>query len=252
MIGKQESIFTTLRSSPPKPEIAILEIPYPLEILRRRHSKSGPFWVTSFRDVPEGVVYIQFQKTRRAILELNGRNIRLDGPRLATSASVLVTAFKPTSKVEDLHDMATSYWSSFWDSEDKTDLDKIDALLDHAPVIPAFAPSIDLREIKEPSRSRNPTRLEVPTVGQWPNSASCRTLSCMVWGPYSTLYWKRASGRTQFCGLQSPCSQKLRKPSRSNKRDQLPLCQPSTVSGPKSLRTNFWTTCVNGYLTAWE
>ena len=108
------------------------------------------------------MAYIQFHNTRRAILELNGRNIRLDGPLLATSASVLVTAFKPTSKVEDLHDMATSYWASFWDSEDRTDLDKIDALLAHAPVIPAFAPSIDLREIKEALKKSKPNKARGP------------------------------------------------------------------------------------------
>ena len=147
---------------PPKPEIAILEIPYPLQILRRRHAKAGPFWVTALQDVPEGVVYVQFNNSHRTILEVNGRNIKLDGPILATSATVLTTALKPTSRLQDLHDMATSYWSGFWDSEDRTDLDKLDALLNHAPAIPAFAPSISLQEIKDALKKSKPNKARGP------------------------------------------------------------------------------------------
>ena len=179
-IGSPGDVYITWQSNPPpKPEIAILEIPYPFQILRRRHAKSGPFWVTGLQDVPEGVVYIQFQNTRRTILEVNGRNIRLDGPIHATSAAVLTTALKPTSKVQDLHDMATSYWSGFWDSEDKTDMDKIDALLDHAPVIPAFAPSISLQEIKEalskskPNKARGPDCWSVAELRLLPDPFLC-------------------------------------------------------------------------------
>ena len=164
---------------PLKPEIAILEIPYPLDILRRRHSKAGPFWVTSSCDVPTGVTSLQFQDVRRNILELSGRNMRLDGPFQAASASITVIAHKPTSRVQDLHEMASSFWSAYWDSEDKADLDKLDELLQLAPDMPTFAGQITLDEIKSALKRSNPHKARGPEVGRWLSFAPFPSLSSM-------------------------------------------------------------------------
>ena len=88
--------------------------------------------------------------------------MRLDGPFQAASASITVIAHKPTSQVQDLHEMASSFWRAYWDSEDKTELDKLDELLQLVPDIPTFAGQITLDEIKSALKRSNPHKARGP------------------------------------------------------------------------------------------
>ena len=109
--------FNTIRPLP-KPEIALLEIPLPFQVTRRKHSKQGPFILRAHEDPPEGIAYVQFGEQRRTVNKVDGRNIYLDAPLTASHADLTVIGMRPTGSLQDIHSMAVDYWKSFWCSED--------------------------------------------------------------------------------------------------------------------------------------
>ena len=139
--------FNTIRP-PPKPEIALLELPFPFDVTRRKHSKKGPYVLHTHEQPPEGISYIQFGDQRRSILKVEGRNLFLDAPLSASAADITVVGLRPTGSLQEIHDMAVTYWKRFWCSDDTTDLDKVREVMEDFAPIPPFDASITLLELK--------------------------------------------------------------------------------------------------------
>ena len=140
--------FNTIRP-PPKPEIALLEIPFPFQVTRRKHSKKGPFILRAHEDPPEGIAYIQFGDQRRTVNKVDGRNVYLDAPLSASHADLTVIGMRPTGSLQDIHAMAVDYWDSFWRSEDETNLTQVQEVMRDFQPIPPFDSGITYQELKE-------------------------------------------------------------------------------------------------------
>ena len=138
--------FASIRPSP-KPEIALLEIPFPMDVIRHRHEKQGPFVLTCLADIPEGVTSLQFGDTRRSIVKRDPPFIHLDAPLSATCARVQVVLMKPTGSLSDIHSMAIQYWDRYWNSPHQAEPEKLEQVLADFPVVPPFDPSIQLEEV---------------------------------------------------------------------------------------------------------
>ena len=102
--------FASIRPSP-KPEIALLEIPYPMEVMRHRHGKQGPFVITCLDHIPKGVEFAQFADQRRCIVKREPPHLWLDGPISATSAKIKIVLLRPTGSLADIHNMTIKYWA---------------------------------------------------------------------------------------------------------------------------------------------
>ena len=138
--------FASIRPGP-KPEIALLEIPFPMEVIRHKHNKQGPFVLTCLNDIPEGVTFLQFGEARRTIVKKDPPFIHLDTPLSAPRARIQVILLKPTGKLSDIHHMATNYWDGFWNSEDRAEPERLEQVLrDFQPITP-FDSAIQLEEV---------------------------------------------------------------------------------------------------------
>ena len=140
--------FAAIRPSP-KPEIALLEVPFPMEITRHRHPKRGPFVITSTQPLPEGVTCVQFGEQRCGIIKTESNHVWLDRPIKAQSARVKVCFLKPTGSLGDVHNLTIQYWTQFWQSTDTAQLDTADEILQNFSPIPPFPQGITLLEVQK-------------------------------------------------------------------------------------------------------
>ena len=139
--------FASIRPSP-KPEIALLEVPYPMDVIRHRHHKDGPFVLTCLDSIPDGVAFVQFHNQRRSIIRCQPPHLWLNGPVSGTSAKVKVNLLKPTGSLSEIHGITIQYWSKFWKSEDTAQVDKaLDILSDFVPLAP-LDQRITLQEVQ--------------------------------------------------------------------------------------------------------
>ena len=139
--------FATIRPSP-KPEIALLEVPFPMDVIRHRHGKDGPFVLTCLDAILEGLAFVQFLDQRRSIVKRDPPHLWLDGPISATSAKTKVTLLKPTGSLSDIHGITTGYWLSFWQSEDTAQVDKAQEILSDFEPLFSMDERITLGEVQ--------------------------------------------------------------------------------------------------------
>ena len=129
--------FASIRPSP-KPEIALLEVPFPMDVIRHRHEQQGPFVLTCLAEIPDGVTSLQFGGARRSIVKRDPPFIHLDAPLSAARARVHVLLLKPTGSLSDIHRMAIQYWDGYWNSQDQAEPEKLEQVLADFPVVPPF------------------------------------------------------------------------------------------------------------------
>ena len=164
--------FATIRPSP-KPEIALLEVPFPMEVMRHRHSKTGPVVLTCLSPIPEGVAFVQFSDQRRSIVRKDPPHIWIDAPLSASQAKIKVLLLKPTGALEDIHSTTIEYWSQFWKSDDTADVEVVKEILSDFQLIPPFTPTISLSDVQRALR-----KIQVDKA-RGPDSWSPWDLKCM-------------------------------------------------------------------------
>ena len=143
--------FATIRPSP-KPEIALLEVPYPVEVIRHRHAKNSPVVVTCTDPIPDGVAYVQYLDQRRSIIRVEAPHIWLDAPLSAAQAKIKIILLKPTGSLSDIHSMTAKYWGKFWQSEDTAQTDRAREILSDFPPINPMGSDISLEEVQRALR----------------------------------------------------------------------------------------------------
>ena len=138
--------FRQIRPSP-KEAPSIFEIPIPAMIKRHRHGKNGPFWVTLHNEPPPGVTFVEFMDTRRAILDRQGLNLRLDGPIPARQADVQAHLIKVTADPSIIFQVVTEFWLGFWKRDADLNEDELENLLDATENVPPFDPTVTNQEV---------------------------------------------------------------------------------------------------------
>ena len=85
--------------------------------------------------------------TRRAILDRQGLNLRLDGPIPARQADVQAHLIKVTADPSVIFQVVTEFWSGFWKRDADLNEDELENLLDATENVPPFDPTVTSQEV---------------------------------------------------------------------------------------------------------